>query len=120
LREEKIELKRQVVGDGKIVVSEKIYTRQQAELASHRKKNKISTVREQNAEAMVPYRDDLEKIKEMIHEVNETEAAAPEVDEMEAAALSTEDFKEYLKHAVDQTKSRTTQETERRKQRTHA
>ena len=37
---------------------------------------------------MVSYRDDLEKIKEMIHEVNETAAAAPEVDEMEAAALS--------------------------------
>ena len=48
---------------------------------------------------MAPYRNDLEKIKEMIHdvEVSETEAAAPEVDAMEAAALSTEDFKEYLK-----------------------
>ena len=94
LKEEKTELKKQVVGDGKVVVSEKIYTRQQAELASYRKKNKISTVKEQNAEAMVPYRDDLEKIKEMIHDVEETGVArpslpqfcvaAPEVNEMEA------------------------------------
>ena len=61
LREEKTELKKQVVGDGRIVVSEKIYTRQQAELASHRKKNKISTIREQNAEALVPFEDDLKR-----------------------------------------------------------
>ena len=40
---------------------------------------------------MDPFRPNLEKIKEMMHEVNETEAAAPEVDETEAAALSTED-----------------------------
>ena len=98
LKEERTELKKQVVGGGKVVVNEKIYTRQQAELASYRKKNKISTVREQNAEAMVPYRDDLEKIKEMIHEVNETEVvrpslpqfcvAAPEVNETEAVDFS--------------------------------
>ena len=35
-------------------------------------------IREQNAEALVPFRDDLEKIKEMIHdvEVNEAETVA--------------------------------------------
>ena len=94
LKEERAELKKQVVGDGKVVINEKIYTRQQAELASYRKKIKISTLREQSAEAMVPYRDDLEKIKEMIHDVEETGVArpslpqfcvaAPEVNEMEA------------------------------------
>ena len=77
LKEEKTELKKQVVGDGKIVVSEKIYKRQQAELASHRKKNKINTVKQQNAEALVPFKPDLEKIKEMMHEVNEAEAEMP-------------------------------------------
>ena len=78
LKEEKTELKKQVVADGKIVVSEKIHKRQQAELASHRKSKKHNTFREQNAEALVPFRDDLEKIKEMIHdvEVNEAETVA--------------------------------------------
>ena len=83
MKEEKTELKKQVVGPGKVVVNEKIYTRQQAELASYRKKNKISTVREQNAEAMVPYRDDLEKIKGMIQRPSLPQAA-PEVKETEA------------------------------------
>jgi hypothetical protein len=69
LKEEKTELKKQVVADGKIVVSEKIHKRQQAELASHRKSKKHNTVREQNAEALVPFKDDLEKIKEMMHDV---------------------------------------------------
>ena len=34
LKEEKKELKKQVVGPGKVVVSEKIYTRQKAQLAA--------------------------------------------------------------------------------------
>ena len=47
-------------------------------MASHRKSKKHNTFREQNAEALVPFRDDLEKIKEMIHdvEVNEAETVA--------------------------------------------
>ena len=56
-------------------------------MASYRKKNKISTVREQNAEAMVPYRDDLEKIKEIIHEVNEAEVARPSLPQFCVAAI---------------------------------
>ena len=64
MKEEKTELKKQVVGDGKIVVSEKIHKRQQAELASHRKKNKINTVKEQNAEALVPFKPDLARLGE--------------------------------------------------------
>ena len=67
-------MKKQVVGDGKIVVSEKVYVRQQAELASYRKSKKRNTVKEQNAEALAPFKSDLEKIKEMICDVDETEA----------------------------------------------
>ena len=87
-------------------------------MASYRKSKKRNTVKEQSAEALAPFRPDLEKIKGMMHEVNETEAAAPEADETEAEAaeaemnvwrqeadaaaasflqLSTEDFTEYLK-----------------------
>ena len=46
LKEEKTKLKQQVVGPGKVVVSEKIYVRQQAELASYRKSKERNTVKE--------------------------------------------------------------------------
>ena len=101
MKEEKTELKKQVVGPGKVVVSEKIYVRQQAELASYRKSGKRNTVKEQNAEALAPFKSDLEKIKGMIQrpslpqaaqEVNETEAE----NRSEAGLPSLEDFKEYL------------------------
>ena len=90
LKEERTKLKKQVVGDGKIVISEKIYVRQQAELASYRKSKKRKTIKERNAEALAPFKPDLEKIKEMMHEMNETEATAPEVDETEAEATEAE------------------------------
>ena len=90
LKEEKTELRKQVVGDGKIAVSKKIHVRQQADLASYRKSKKRNTIKEQKVEALAPFKPDLEKIKEMMHEVNETEAAAPEVDETEAEAAKAE------------------------------
>ena len=36
MKEEKTQLKKQVVGDGKIVVNEKVHTRQQAKLKAYR------------------------------------------------------------------------------------
>ena len=44
-------------------------------MASYRKKSKHLAIGEQAAEALVPFKDDLALIKNMMHEVNETEAA---------------------------------------------
>ena len=75
LKEEKTELKKQVVGPGKVVVSEKIYTRQKAQLAACARLRKSDAVKEHNAKAMVPYRDDLAQIKEMAAELERQKTA---------------------------------------------
>ena len=84
LKEEKTQLKTQVVGDGKIVVNEKIYKRKKAELSQFRKQRDAEKVKEHNTEAFRP------SLKEMMHDTEAEATPAPESAASAAIKAATE------------------------------
>ena len=94
-------MKKQVVGPGKVVVSEKIYTRQKAQLAVFAKLRKSDAVKEQNREAMVPYREDLAQIKEMAADLErqKTAKAGGTAGEVKLAAKTKNDMGGFAEEA---------------------